>query len=86
MSRFQERVSGARVAAAGGRAPDRSAGRSEAIAEGRRYQTLSIVSFSLAGAMAVGAAVWFALDRGEQLTVAPVVAPGSAGISTTVRF
>ncbi len=58
----------------------------DAIAEGRRYQTLSIVSFSLAGAMAAGAAVWFALDRGEQLTVAPALAPGSAGVSTTIRF
>ena len=58
----------------------------DAIAEGRRYQTLSIVGFGLAGAMAVGAAVWFALDKDEQVTVAPAVAPGAAGVSTTIRF
>ena len=58
----------------------------DAIAEGRRYQTLSIVSFSLAGAMALGAGLWFALDRGEQVTVTPAVAPGAAGVSTTLRF
>jgi hypothetical protein len=58
----------------------------DAIAEGRRYQTLSLVSLSLAGAMAVGAAVWFALDRDEQVTVAPAVAPGAAGVSTAIRF
>ncbi len=58
----------------------------DAIAEGRRYQTLSIVSFSLAGAMALGAGLWFALDRGEQVTVTPAVTPGAAGVSTTIRF
>jgi len=58
----------------------------DAIAEGRRYQTLSIASFGLAGALAIGAAVWFALDRSEQITVAPVIAPGAAGVSTMIRF
>jgi hypothetical protein len=58
----------------------------DAIAEGRRYQTLSIVSFGLAGAMAAGAAVWFAVDKDERVTVAPAVAPGAAGVSTTIRF
>lgn len=60
----------------------------DAIAEGRRYQTLSIASFGVAGAMAIGAAVWFALDKdgGEKLTVTPAVAPGTAGVSTTIRF
>jgi hypothetical protein len=58
----------------------------DAIAEGRRYQTLSIVSFGLAGAVAVGAAVWFAVDKDEPVTVAPAVAPGTAGVSTTIRF
>jgi tetratricopeptide (TPR) repeat protein len=58
----------------------------DAIAEGRRYQTLSIVSFSLAGAMALGAGLWFALGRDEQITVAPAVSPGTAGVSTTLRF
>lgn len=60
----------------------------DAIAEGRRYQTLSIASFSLAGAMAVGAALWYALDRGERSApvVTPTIAPGAAGVSTTLRF
>ncbi|HWU91535.1 MAG TPA: hypothetical protein VN253_29910 [Kofleriaceae bacterium] len=60
----------------------------DAIAEGRRYQTLSIASFGVAGALAAGAAIWFVLDRngGEKLTVAPAVAPGAAGVSTTIRF
>jgi hypothetical protein len=58
----------------------------DALAEGRRYETLSIVSFSLAGALAAGAALWFALDRREHVTVAPAVSPGGAGVSTTIRF
>jgi hypothetical protein len=58
----------------------------DAIAEGRRYQTLSIASFGLAGALAAGAAVWFALDKDEKMTVAPAVAPGAAGVSTLIRF
>jgi hypothetical protein len=59
----------------------------DAIAEGRRYQTLSIAAFGVAGALAAGAAIWFVLDRKpEKLTVAPVVAPGTAGVSTTLRF
>lgn len=58
----------------------------DALAEGRRYETLSIVSFSLAGALAAGAALWFALDRREQITVAPAVSPGGAGVSTAIRF
>jgi hypothetical protein len=58
----------------------------DAIAEGHRYQTLSIASFGLAGALAAAAAIWFALDRNEQLTVTPAVAPGAAGLSTAIRF
>jgi hypothetical protein len=58
----------------------------DAIAEGRRYQTLSIASFGLAGALAVGAAVWFALAPSEKITVAPAVAPGAAGASAAIRF
>lgn len=59
----------------------------DAIAEGERYQTLSIISFSAAGALAAGAAVWFFLDRdAETITVTPAVAPGTAGVSTTIRF
>jgi hypothetical protein len=58
----------------------------DALAEGRRYETLSILSFSLAGALAAGAALWFALDRGEQITVAPAISPGGAGVSTMIRF
>lgn len=58
----------------------------DAIAEGRRYQTLSIASFGLAGALAVGAAVWFALAPSEKIIVAPAVAPGAAGASASIRF
>lgn len=58
----------------------------DAIAEGRRYETLSIVSFSLAGALAAGAAIWFALDRDERVTVAPAVTPGGASVSAALRF
>lgn len=58
----------------------------DAIAEGRRDQNLSRASFSVAGALALGAAVWFALDRSERVTVAPAVAPGAAGASAAIRF
>jgi hypothetical protein len=58
----------------------------DAIAEGRRYEKLSIVSFSLAGALAAGAAIWFALDRDERVTVAPAVTPGGASVSAALRF
>jgi hypothetical protein len=58
----------------------------DAIAEGQRYETLSLVSFGLAGALAVGAAVWFAASGDEKITVAPAVAPGTAGVSAAVRF
>jgi hypothetical protein len=58
----------------------------DAIDEGHRYQTLSIASFSLAGALAAAAAVWLVLDRGEHVTIAPAVSPGGAGVSTAIRF
>ncbi len=58
----------------------------DAVAEGERYEMLSIVGFGLAGAMAVGAAIWFVVDRDERVTVAPAVASGSAGVTTTIRF
>lgn len=59
----------------------------DAVDEGQRYQTLSRVSFGIAGALAVGAAVWFFLDRDpEQVTVTPAVAPDAAGVSAAVRF
>lgn len=58
----------------------------DAIAEGKRYQALSIASFGVAGAMAIGAALWFVLDRDQEITVAPAAAPGTAGVSTTIRF
>jgi len=58
----------------------------DAIAEGRRYQTLSIVSFSLAGALAIGAGIWFAVDRGEKIAVTPAGGPGTAGVSTRIQF
>jgi hypothetical protein len=58
----------------------------DAIAEGRRYEKLSLVGFGVAGALAVGAAVWFAVGRDERITVAPAVAPGTAGAAATIRF
>jgi hypothetical protein len=57
----------------------------DAIAEGERYQTLSLISFGVAGAMAIGAAVLFAIDR-DRVQVAPTASRDGAGVSATVRF
>jgi hypothetical protein len=62
-----------------------------AITEGQRYQTLSLISFGVAGALAVGAAVWLVVDRqrGEAprtVRVTPSVTPGGGGVSATLRF
>jgi tetratricopeptide (TPR) repeat protein len=63
----------------------------DAVAEGQRYQTLSLISFGVAGALAVGAAVWFVVDRtrGEgpgTVRVTPSVTPGGGGVAATLRF
>jgi tetratricopeptide (TPR) repeat protein len=58
--------------------------------QGRNYQHLSWAAFGLGGAAAVGAAVLFALGRGDEPgpphapAVTPVVGPRGAGVS--VRF
>lgn len=53
--------------------------------EGNRYQLLSIVSFSIAGACAVGATIFFARASHEDApAIVPVITPTSAGVS--LRF
>ena len=57
------------------------------IAEGERYEKLSWVSFGLAAGLAAGAAIWFYASRdGESAVIAPVVQPGGASVSATVRW
>ena len=53
--------------------------------EGERYQLLSIISFSIAGACAVGAGYFFWRSSQERsVTVTPIITPTTAGVS--VRF
>lgn len=55
------------------------------VAEGERYELLSIISFSLAGACAAGASYFFwRASQESEPVVTPVVTPTSAGVS--VRF
>jgi hypothetical protein len=58
------------------------------IAEGRRYERVAWVSFGVAGALAVGAAIRFATAKPHDLrpVVAPSVAPGSAGVIARWMF
>jgi len=63
----------------------------DVLAEGDRYELLSRVSFGLAGALAIGAGVWFYLDRdtpAEQRTVrvTPHATRDGGGVTTTLRF
>jgi hypothetical protein len=55
------------------------------VAQGRRFQRLSWVSFGLAGAAAIGAAVLFVAggrEEGKQRArITPIVTPNSAGIA-----
>ena len=58
------------------------------VAEGRRYERLSWVSFGLAAGLAGSAAVWFFLsrDKTEAPLIAPAVQKDGAGVSATVRW
>lgn len=62
----------------------------DAVDEGRRYERLSLISFGAAGALAIGATIWFLLDRdapADALPIAPTVTPGGgAGVTTQLRF
>jgi hypothetical protein len=53
--------------------------------EGERYQLLSIISFSVAGACAAGAGYFFwRASQERDVTVMPVITPTTAGLR--VRF
>lgn len=52
------------------------------LAEGQRYETLSLVSFGLAGALAIGATVRFLTDKEP----AVIITPHGAGATATLRF
>jgi hypothetical protein len=55
--------------------------------QGHRYEYLSWASFGVAGACAIGAAIWFMQgDSSEHLAIAPVIAPHESGIAARVRF
>jgi hypothetical protein len=57
------------------------------VAEGRRYERLSWVSFGLAGALAAGAAIRFVTDRPtERVELTPAVTPTTASVTATIRF
>ncbi len=57
------------------------------VAEGRRYERLSWVSFGLAGASALGAIILFKTgDREQPVTMTPTVTPSSAGVRATLRW
>ncbi len=59
----------------------------ELISEGNRYEKLSWVTFGLAGATAVGAAILFYRSSGESsLHIAPAVTPTSGSVSATIRW
>ena len=57
------------------------------VAEGRRYEKLSWLSFGLAGATAIGAIVLFKTGNDETaVRVTPTVAPGGGGVRATLRW
>lgn len=68
------------------------------IAEGERYEKLSWVSFGLAGALGIGAAVWFYQVRGDAqgvttdrrpaatLRITPTVRRDGGGVAAALRF
>ena len=59
----------------------------ELISEGNRYEKLSWVTFGLAGASAIGAAILFYRHAGEsKVSVAPTVTPTSGSVSATIRW
>lgn len=57
------------------------------VAEGRRYERLSWLSFGLAGATVIGAIVLFKTGDDERpVTIAPTASSTSAGVRATLRF
>ena len=57
------------------------------IDQGHRYEYLSWASFGVAGACAIGAAIWFMQgDSTEHVAIAPVIAPHESGIAARLRF
>ncbi|MEO8704655.1 MAG: hypothetical protein ABI867_31660 [Kofleriaceae bacterium] len=62
------------------------------IAEGNRYEKLSWLSFGVAGALAISAAIRFATDKDESgetaksVHLTPTVTPRGAGVSAAWRF
>lgn len=60
------------------------------IDEGHRYEYLSWASFGIAGACAIGAAIWFARgdheEHADRVGVAPLVTPHETGLAALVRF
>jgi hypothetical protein len=56
------------------------------IAEGERYETLSLVSFGLAGASAVAAGILFWRAPDNELRIAPTASANSAGVTLGGRF
>lgn len=55
--------------------------------EGNRYEKLSWVSFGLAGATAIGAAILFVRHTGEHgVQVTPTATPTGGGVSASLRF
>ncbi len=59
----------------------------ELIAEGRRYERLSWLSFGLAGATAIGAIMLLKTGRAEgTVQVAPTASPTAGGVSATLRW
>jgi len=60
----------------------------ELVDEGNRYEKLSWLTFGLAGASAIGAAILFYRSSGETSTVqvAPAVSPSGGSVSATIRW
>ncbi len=57
------------------------------VAEGERYETMSWISFGLAGATAIGAIIMFKTgDRERPVTVTPTASPSSGGVRATLRW
>ncbi len=57
------------------------------VAEGRRFERLSWLSFGLTGATAIGAIVLFKTGSGEKpVVVTPTASPEGAGVRATLRW
>ncbi len=56
------------------------------VAEGKRYQALSIASFGVAGVLGALAAWRFVVGRESAVRVTPAVTPSGASVSAGFRF